>query len=253
MSAHCNPMAGMMGSPMTAMSMTPGSPVTPEFGWEETQIQRPKKALPAEWSAVTMELSQFSKPTPESANESEFICTFDNCGKVFTSAPGLREHERLHSGAAPYVCPVVGCGRSFKWRSSAAMHKKSHAFRAANGKRGRRRIKKQEPKQEPKMEPKMEPKVSSVCETQSTPVSVRSEAKIDFSDLSLFEPIGDDPVTSCTTSTIDDDIMLDSMFDTLPLQDFDLEFKQNQVDETQAAFWGVEAPLMETTYNSIYF
>lgn len=56
-----------------------------------------------------------------------FPCQAPDCGKVFMRRYNLKVHMRKHTQESPYMCTVVGCGKRFKWRSSMAHHKLSHA------------------------------------------------------------------------------------------------------------------------------
>lgn len=42
-----------------------------------------------------------------------FLCHFPECGKAYSKAAKLAEHERSHTNERPYKCPHEGCGKSF--------------------------------------------------------------------------------------------------------------------------------------------
>ena len=50
----------------------------------------------------------------------QFLC--ENCGKVFSTKRGLRNHLKYHSDERPYKCDI--CGASFKVKGKAADHVK---------------------------------------------------------------------------------------------------------------------------------
>ncbi|KAJ8901240.1 hypothetical protein NDN08_007089 [Rhodosorus marinus] len=55
------------------------------------------------------------------------------CGRTFKYRYLLEQHNRVHSGATPYVCKEVDCGRTFKWLSSLKAHLKSHVVNKTIG------------------------------------------------------------------------------------------------------------------------
>lgn len=57
-----------------------------------------------------------------------YECPVPNCGKVFLSFQGSKEHRKVH-GSQRYCCSESGCGKTFKWRSSLASHKRSHVLK----------------------------------------------------------------------------------------------------------------------------
>ena len=46
------------------------------------------------------------------------------CGKRFTCKHQLHNHERIHSGAKPFVCNI--CGRAFRQRTHLTQHRRTH-------------------------------------------------------------------------------------------------------------------------------
>jgi len=39
-----------------------------------------------------------------------YRCGWAGCGKTFTRRTNMRAHGRVHTGAQPFSCAVVGCG-----------------------------------------------------------------------------------------------------------------------------------------------
>ncbi|KAJ8906689.1 hypothetical protein NDN08_003179 [Rhodosorus marinus] len=222
-------------------NMVPCSPMTPEF----QQLARPRKAIPAEWFSIATRVSGYRTTEkvgegqlatgddvlggnlPQKAEgavqEKSFPCSSEGCGKVFSSAPGLREHERFHTGSAPYMCLEKNCSRSFKWRSSLAMHKKSHAFKAANGKRGRRKRKNtasSEVEGAKKMKTTMHrSQVEKSAERKDIEAKPKAfPAKVENDVEAPPKPVDDSPV-ECEGSELSGDALFGEILDSLPLND----------------------------------
>jgi len=76
---------------------------------------------------VSVTIGTKAAAASEMANEAKpFGCDEPGCSKRFQNLQAKNEHARRHSGDTPYECPVNGCGRKFKWRSSLSCHKKTH-------------------------------------------------------------------------------------------------------------------------------
>lgn len=58
------------------------------------------------------------------AHKDSFICKWDNCGKVCTSAYALKTHIMKHEGKRPFLC--VTCGKGFVTKNSLNCHEKIH-------------------------------------------------------------------------------------------------------------------------------
>jgi len=215
-------------------NMVPCSPMTPEF----QQLARPRKAIPAEWYSIATRVSGYRTMEKVAGGEcvtgndvisrnlltkgegavqeKSFPCSSEGCGKVFSSGPGLREHERFHTGSSPYVCSEKDCNRSFKWRSSLAMHKKSHAFKAANGKRGRRKRKNTASSEKTKtaVHRSQVEKGAGYNDLEAKPKA--SPAKVENEVAAPAKPVDDSPVES-EGSELSGDALFGEILDSLPL------------------------------------
>ena len=49
-----------------------------------------------------------------------------DCGQRFKDKYNMQVHRRIHTGLKPYICPVVGCGKSFSQKTSLNYHLKTH-------------------------------------------------------------------------------------------------------------------------------
>lgn len=58
-----------------------------------------------------------------------YPCPYTSCSKTFARPYQRRVHLRRHTGETPYRCPVPGCAKMFKWRSSMSHHNKMHERR----------------------------------------------------------------------------------------------------------------------------
>ncbi len=60
------------------------------------------------------------KPTPP------FVCEVVGCGKTFGKKFNLKAHRRVHTGEEPFACSYPTCGKTFKWKSSLTFHEGLH-------------------------------------------------------------------------------------------------------------------------------
>lgn len=56
-----------------------------------------------------------------------FVCTFNNCGKVYAKAGHLKAHIRRHVGEKPYVCLWPNCTWKFSRSDELSRHRRSHS------------------------------------------------------------------------------------------------------------------------------
>lgn len=55
-----------------------------------------------------------------------FKCDYEGCGKAFATGYGLKSHTRVHTGEKPYKCPEEGCDKGFKTSGDLQKHVRTH-------------------------------------------------------------------------------------------------------------------------------
>ncbi|WBW70602.1 DNA-binding transcription factor, calcineurin responsive Prz1 [Schizosaccharomyces osmophilus] len=58
-------------------------------------------------------------------SESNFVCSFPNCGKRFTRAYNLKSHMNTHTNYRPFQCSI--CGKSFARQHDKRRHEQLHS------------------------------------------------------------------------------------------------------------------------------
>ncbi|KAH8421391.1 hypothetical protein KR009_003798 [Drosophila setifemur] len=81
----------------------------------------PPAEPPAPASAPALQMSQ------NSAGERGYVCTFENCEKVYAKPAHLKAHMRRHLGEKPYACVWPGCIWRFSRSDELARHRRSHS------------------------------------------------------------------------------------------------------------------------------
>lgn len=58
------------------------------------------------------------------SNEKAFKCDAPDCSAAFTDSRSLKDHQNIHSGIKPYVCPF--CGEGFRSGANLRLHRVRH-------------------------------------------------------------------------------------------------------------------------------
>lgn len=58
--------------------------------------------------------------------QAPFVCDVVGCGKTFGKKFNLKAHRRVHTGEEPFRCSYPTCGKTFKWKSSLTFHEGLH-------------------------------------------------------------------------------------------------------------------------------
>lgn len=69
-----------------------------------------------------------SAPTSAPARRGRtHLCSWAECGKLFSSRWGLDRHFRIHTGEKPWMCKEEGCNKGFVDRALLARHERTHS------------------------------------------------------------------------------------------------------------------------------
>ncbi|XP_072522272.1 zinc finger protein 76 [Salminus brasiliensis] len=62
--------------------------------------------------------------TPQ--GEKSFQCSYEGCGRLYTTAHHLKVHERSHTGDRPYRCEIPSCTKAFSTGYGLKSHLRTH-------------------------------------------------------------------------------------------------------------------------------
>lgn len=102
---------------------TPSVSVAPMAIAQPTAIQPQPPSSNHSSISVPSVVSPISKKSP---TVSPFICDVVGCGKTFGKKFNLKAHKRVHTGDEPFACSYPTCGKRFKWKSSLTFHEGLH-------------------------------------------------------------------------------------------------------------------------------
>jgi len=61
------------------------------------------------------------------AGEKPFMCPYVGCGRSFTTSNIRKVHIRTHTGERPYSCDMPGCGKTFASATNYKNHIRIHS------------------------------------------------------------------------------------------------------------------------------
>ncbi|OAD03084.1 C2H2-type zinc finger transcription factor, partial [Mucor lusitanicus CBS 277.49] len=78
-------------------------------------------------SGVTSNDRKKYKKTSSELDAKQFLCEYDDCGKLFRRSEHLKRHiKSIHTKEKPYSCPYKDCGKSFARTDNLSQHIRIH-------------------------------------------------------------------------------------------------------------------------------
>lgn len=78
-------------------------------------------------NSATNKRKNYGETVSATDDDKSFICTFNDCGKVYAKAGHLKAHIRRHIGEKPYVCLWPNCTWKFSRSDELSRHRRSHS------------------------------------------------------------------------------------------------------------------------------
>ena len=92
-----------------------------EINKEDLKCSECQETFSAVWLRRNHEESKH-KTKPKTFN-----CTFENCGKVYTTSSGLQRHNLTHENIKKFKCIYKGCNSEFQRRDHLKAHLNKHS------------------------------------------------------------------------------------------------------------------------------
>lgn len=76
--------------------------------------------------AATKTLSSSTITAKVTTGKRKYKCTYQGCGKAFTTSGHLARHQRIHTGEKNFACPFPGCTSRFSRQDNMMQHYRTH-------------------------------------------------------------------------------------------------------------------------------
>ncbi|KAL9538126.1 hypothetical protein MBANPS3_011179 [Mucor bainieri] len=96
-------------------------------GGGKAKVKKSTRARRNDVSGVTSSDRKKYKKTSSEPDVKQFLCEYDDCGKLFKRSEHLKRHiKSIHTKEKPYSCPYKDCGKSFARTDNLSQHIRIH-------------------------------------------------------------------------------------------------------------------------------
>ncbi|KAK4516486.1 uncharacterized protein ATC70_011458 [Mucor velutinosus] len=96
-------------------------------GGGKAKVKKSTRARRNDVSGVTSNDCKKYKETSCELDAKQFLCEYDDCGKLFKRSEHLKRHiKSIHTKEKPYSCPYKDCGKSFARTDNLSQHIRIH-------------------------------------------------------------------------------------------------------------------------------
>lgn len=91
-------------------------------------LKESSESLLSNLNSIDLEKNKNFPPDPVNTDPDKlFVCTFNDCKKVYAKSAHLKAHLRRHIGLKPYVCSWPNCTWKFSRSDELSRHRRSHS------------------------------------------------------------------------------------------------------------------------------